>query len=70
MTKASAAAAAERGPDPATDTNIVFQSQSGYWVSNSSLLMCFSVGETTQNGLKRSMSMSCSSGLMAVSTIQ
>ena len=35
----------------ATDTRIVFHSQSGYAVSNSSFLMCASVGFFTQNGL-------------------
>jgi hypothetical protein len=34
-----------------TATNIVFHSQTGYCVSNSSLLMCLSVGVQVQNGL-------------------
>ncbi len=53
-----------------TATYIVFHSQRGYWVSNSSLLMCLKVGWITQNGLYLFMSISCSSGLIDVSAIQ
>jgi hypothetical protein len=51
------------------DTSRVFHSQSGYEVSNSSLLMCASVGLTTQNGLP-SRDSSSSFGLKVVTTIQ